>query len=726
MFGHEGRIYVVDAGGSELVSLSGSFEPLHVFSDTNDLDFSPSVSPDGSRVVYSTLRYAKGRVDYGSKEHDYEIATMTIDGRDRRRLTDNERHDVAPVWSPAGSHIAFLSGPGNHRRLFVITLDGSEGRYLAPALKVADQPPVWSPDGSRLAFLALQRRSAEIPYVDTQSDSTPESQVWEGTITRYSAYTIRPDGSELTRLEWVTDRPQSPRPRGGPRDLREPEEYVGGLTWSPDGSRLAFAANFYGEPPGLYSIDAEGAGLWLLFPGSGTTEMEEETVQGIVPRFSDDSSVQFQVTSRGVDEERTVVVVSRVFVVDVDSPEPRLLRKEQGYWPPSSEWPAPSGARSVFLTGPSGREAHVILSGGPGGQPEQRKPFVISVDGRLEPANPVWGDDSPDSTHCAGVSAIKSGESRSLTDDHDVLLCMRDILAGSAVLYWTSDRPITEWPGVVVSGSPPRVQEIRPVPGMPLTGTIPPELGTLAGLKVLDLGNNELHGEIPPELSRLKNLEQLYLGPGNSLTGSIPPELGSLNRLRILDLRIGTHAQRATILAGEIPLELGNLRGLEELYIRGSITGPIPPELGNLENLRVLDLWSFARMSGDIPSALGNLAELEVLKIGTGGMSGGIPVDLANLPNLRELHLDGNGSGLSGTIPPELANAPNLTKLNLRRNQLEGAIPREMERFVEDSGDGSFRVQLSYVNLLGNRLTGCVPANWEYIWELHTTLPFCR
>ncbi len=68
-----------------------------------------------------------------------------------------------------------------------------------------------------------------------------------------------------------------------------------------------------------------------------------------------------------------------------------------------------------------------------------------------------------------------------------------------------------------------------------MTGEIPPELGNLANLTELALGENQLSGEIPPELDNLANLEFLDLGE-NQLSGEIPPELDNLANLRWLDL----------------------------------------------------------------------------------------------------------------------------------------------------------------------------------------------
>ena len=55
-----------------------------------------------------------------------------------------------------------------------------------------------------------------------------------------------------------------------------------------------------------------------------------------------------------------------------------------------------------------------------------------------------------------------------------------------------------------------------------LYGTIPPELGKLTNLRVLDLANSNLSGAIPPELGKLTNLQTLYL-TANNLSGTNTP-----------------------------------------------------------------------------------------------------------------------------------------------------------------------------------------------------------
>ena len=252
----------------------------------------------------------------------------------------------------------------------------------------------------------------------------------------------------------------------------------------------------------------------------------------------------------------------------------------------------------------------------------------------------------------------------------------------------------------------PCVQEVV-IAGAGLTGSIPPELGELQGLKVLDLSRNSLSGSIPPELGNIESLEELNLGY-NQLTGSIPAELGDLGNLEVLNLCVQHQVHAGTRvggLTGSIPPELGNLGSLRVLDFTwtfpwfGTLSGgSIPAELGNLGNLEALILgWN--RLSGSIPAELGNLGRLVWLDLSGNSLSGSIPAELGNLEGLSYLYLRFNNQ-LTGSIPAELGNLGSLEELVLNNNQLTGSIPAELGNL------GS----LGWLDLRRNQLTGSIPA----------------
>ena len=95
--------------------------------------------------------------------------------------------------------------------------------------------------------------------------------------------------------------------------------------------------------------------------------------------------------------------------------------------------------------------------------------------------------------------------------DYEVLLAVRDTLAGTATLNWAADTPITEWDGVMISGSPERIHSLDLTDNQ-LTGEIPPEIGNLYKLERLDLSGNQLAGCVPAGLRDVGNNDFQELG----------------------------------------------------------------------------------------------------------------------------------------------------------------------------------------------------------------------
>ena len=291
----------------------------------------------------------------------------------------------------------------------------------------------------------------------------------------------------------------------------------------------------------------------------------------------------------------------------------------------------------------------------------------------------------------AGGDAADAGHNPGLVSDCNTLLeASKDVFAGMRSLNWSERTPISEWEGVTLAGSPPRVTELD-LSAKSLTGHIPPEFGNLTNLQSLNLHENRLSGEIPPELGRLSNLLKLQLSE-NNLTGPVPAELGVLVKLQELLL----HRNQ---LNGPIPAELQRLTNLEVLQLwRNELTGPIPAWLGDLSNLRELILQN-NDLQGDIPDTLGALSQLEHLSLGGSKLTGTIPASLGNLGELHTLFLyEGE---LTGPIPTELGRLTKLTWLNLSENLLTGEIPVEL---------GSLP-NLELVDLNGNRLRGGIPSS---------------
>ena len=96
--------------------------------------------------------------------------------------------------------------------------------------------------------------------------------------------------------------------------------------------------------------------------------------------------------------------------------------------------------------------------------------------------------------------------------DHEALTALYEATDGANWANsdnWLSDAPLGKWYGVKVdkSGCVTHIE----LHNNELTGKIPPQLGDLINLQVLNIGNNQLTGDLPTELGNLSNLQELLI-----------------------------------------------------------------------------------------------------------------------------------------------------------------------------------------------------------------------
>ena len=254
------------------------------------------------------------------------------------------------------------------------------------------------------------------------------------------------------------------------------------------------------------------------------------------------------------------------------------------------------------------------------------------------------------------IGINKNLSSQVLEQDSLALVALYDSTNGT---NWTNNTnwltgPVSAWYGIYVSGD--RVSSLS-LDQNSLAGIIPPEIGNLTNLKVLNFNRNQLSGSIPAEIGNLVNLTGLYLY-GNEFSGSIPTEIGNLTNLEGLNLAFNQ-------LSGSIPSEIGNLTNMRVLSIHfNQLSGSFPPEIGNLT--AVVQIYADNnQLSGSIPPEIGNLANLTTLWLDNNQFSGFIPTEISNLINLEYFYLHDNKL----IDLPDLSADTALTDLKIQNNK---------------------------------------------------------
>ncbi|KAF8042086.1 hypothetical protein BT93_A0632 [Corymbia citriodora subsp. variegata] len=227
--------------------------------------------------------------------------------------------------------------------------------------------------------------------------------------------------------------------------------------------------------------------------------------------------------------------------------------------------------------------------------------------------------------------------------------------------------------------------------GNHLNGELLLAMGNCTSLIILDLGENNFSGNIPTWLNRSLTLLdedfsylQILRLRNNSFTGSIPPQVCSLWGLKVLDMA-------ANKLTGMIPSCLGNLYGMRSSYpdfllpnktildwnkehvveiMKGRYNEYTKIDLQLVVNL---DL-SVNKLTGPIPKELTSLSDLHGLNLSHNLLSGDIPISIGDMKSLESLDLSNNR--LSGAIPQSISSLTSLSHLNLSHNNFRGQIPK--------------------------------------------------
>jgi TolB protein len=125
----------------EVFSLE-TLRKLVFFNQNASMNATPGFSPDGRKIVFSST-YAGGYA---------QIYIADANGANMRRLTNSRAVEVEPKVNPkTGSELVFVSGRSGPQQIYRMNIEGTDIVRLTDGTGEASNP-AWHPDGRHIAF----------------------------------------------------------------------------------------------------------------------------------------------------------------------------------------------------------------------------------------------------------------------------------------------------------------------------------------------------------------------------------------------------------------------------------------------------------------------------------------------------------------------------------------------------------------------------------------------
>jgi TolB protein len=235
----ETKIFYVKLGGGnkEIWAMDYDGANQHPITQLGTVSISPRVSPDNTRVAFSSL---------GKDGFQIRMFSLLL-GRPVNFPSSGGGTNLSPAWSPSGKEIAYSSSRTGDPEIWISDIGGGLSRRIT-SFHGPDVSPVYNPrSGSQIAWISARSTGLPQLYI-MDTDGSAVTRMTDGGYASSPSWS--PNGQFLT-FAW--DRKYGPGAPGG-RDIYVMEvatkrwiqltHDIGPCdfpSWSPDGRHIVFA-----------------------------------------------------------------------------------------------------------------------------------------------------------------------------------------------------------------------------------------------------------------------------------------------------------------------------------------------------------------------------------------------------------------------------------------------------------------------------------------------------